>query len=588
MLQEQIDLFIKLQSEILALNDEDLTPSDLNSKLIEALNSNQNDDEKKILILLYEINRIQLNEKNQNPFVPYVNSNIGITSAIPDYFTNDELDFYVSIFDSVKNKMLKARIADVLWYLKYKKNIKYPQYLINVYLSLDVSDSDKFWKRYLFLRRGLYTAVQINHDISNYELNFYQIFDSHIYENSAFLLRFAQIMREFTLNKIHSDAISKKLEVFASNLEITKQYFLAEQYYDEASLWSTGEKKIELQVKRAYSYIHNAEEKESGGIAERSHYESALKILRKIDKTERRKFISEEQEDQLIQKLQNAGEKAINNMKQTSVTLNVTEWIEQITSRMKNKSKAEALKEFAFILNFISAEDIENSSGDYLKSSPLLSMCSHVMYSRDGRVVHQTHGVDINEKLDKTNPSVWETMIWQYSLQISLNAQVAVLTALNTINSEHHITELDLREIVRDSLVVSEIRQEIFVKGLLAGFSYDFITSLHLLVPQIENIVREQLHTRNVKTITLDPDGLEIEVGLSTLVEKPEFETIFGEDIAFEIRALLCEATGANLRNNVAHGLLDEYEMKSYASIYFWWFCFKLIYLMYWNNTHQQ
>lgn len=587
MLSDKIELFKKLQTNHTFLLNESSMPDELNSFFINEIKNNQNENEKTILISLYEINRIRLNEKNDTPFLPYVNTNLGITSVKPDFLKDEELDFYIGIFDIVKNKMLKARIADILWYLKYKKNIKYPKYLLEVYLSLDYSNTENFWHIYIYLYRGLYIARQIKEDISRFEVNLYSIFDSHLYENTAYLLRFSEILREFNLCKDKSENISKKLELFGTNLELSKQYYLAEQYYNEASFWSSAERKVELQIKRVYSYIHNAEEKESIGIAERSHYERALKILRTIEKNEREKFISHSQEEELIRKMQKAGQHAINGMKETSVTIDVTDSIKSLEDNFKGKNKSEALKQLLFCANFVNVKDVEETSIAQIKSSPLLSLCTHVMYAKDGRVVHQSSGIDFNENLNKTNSSVWETMIWQYTFQITLTAQTVLLTALNLLNNDHHITYFDVKEIVKDSNIISEARQEIFIKGLLAGLSYDFITAVHLLVPQIENLVREQLQIRDVKTVTIDQNGLEIEVGLSTLVEKQEFTTIFGDDIAFEIRALLCESTGPNLRNNIAHGLLDYNQIQNTTGIYFWWFCFKLVYLMYLNNTNQ-
>lgn len=587
MLSDKIELFKKLQTNLPFLLNENSMPDELNTFLINEIKNNQNDTEKAILISLYEINRIQLNEKSDTPFSPYVNTNLGITSVKPDFLKDEELDFYIEIFDIVKNKMLKARIADILWYLKYKKNIKYPKYMLEVYLSLDYSDSKNFWHIYPYLYRGLYIARQIKEDISKFEVNLYSIFDSHLYENTAYLLRLSEIFRDFNLCKEKSENISKKLELFGTNLELSKQYYLAEQYYNEASFWSSAERKVELQIKRVYSYIHNAEEKESIGIAERSHYESALKILRTIEKNEREKFISHSQEEELIRKMQKAGQHAINGMKETSVTIDVTDSIKSLEDNFKGKNKSDALKQLLFCANFVNVKDVEETSIVQIKSSPLLSLCTHVMYAKDGRVVHQSSGIDFNENLNKTNSSVWETMIWQYTFQITLTAQTVLLTALNLLNNDHHITYFDVKEIVKDSNIISETRQEIFIKGLLAGLSYDFITAVHLLVPQIENLVREQLQIRDVKTVTIDQNGLEIEVGLSTLVEKQEFTTIFGDDMAFEIRALLCESTGPNLRNNIAHGLLDYNQIQNTTGIYFWWFCFKLVYLMYLNNTNQ-
>ena len=587
MTNDKIELFKKLQTNHPFLLDESSMPDELNSFFINEIKNNQNDNEKAILISLYEINRIRLNEKNDTPFLPYVNTSFGITSVKPDFLKDEELDFYIGIFDIVKNKMLKARIADILWYLKYKKNIKYPKYLLEVYLSLDYSNTENFWHIYIYLYRGLYIARQIKEDISRFEVKLYSIFDFHLYENTAYLLRLSEIFRDFNLCKEKSENISKKLELFGTNLELSKQYYLAEQYYNEASFWSSAERKVELQIKRVYSYIHNAEEKESIGIAERSHYESALKILRTIEKNEREKFISHSQEEELIRKMQKAGQHAINGMKETSVTIDVTDSIKSLEDNFKGKNKSEALKQLLFCANFVNVKDIEETSIAQIKSSPLLSLCTHVMYAKDGKVVHQSSGIDFNENLNKTNSSVWETMIWQYTFQITLTAQTVLLTALNLLNNDHHITYFDVKEIVKDSNIISEARQEIFIKGLLAGLSYDFITAVHLLVPQIENLVREQLQIRDVKTVTIDQNGLEIEVGLSTLVEKQEFITIFGDDIAFEIRALLCESTGPNLRNNIAHGLLDYNQIQNPTGIYFWWFCFKLVYLMYLNNTNQ-
>lgn len=377
MLSDKIELFKKLQTNHTFLLNESSMPDELNSFFINEIKNNQNENEKTILISLYEINRIRLNEKNDTPFLPYVNTNLGITSVKPDFLKDEELDFYIGIFDIVKNKMLKARIADILWYLKYKKNIKYPKYLLEVYLSLDYSNTENFWHIYIYLYRGLYIARQIKEDISRFEVNLYSIFDSHLYENTAYLLRFSEILREFNLCKDKSENISKKLELFGTNLELSKQYYLAEQYYNEASFWSSAERKVELQIKRVYSYIHNAEEKESIGIAERSHYERALKILRTIEKNEREKFISHSQEEELIRKMQKAGQHAINGMKETSVTIDVTDSIKSLEDNFKGKNKSEALKQLLFCANFVNVKDVEETSIAQIKSSPLLSLCTH-------------------------------------------------------------------------------------------------------------------------------------------------------------------------------------------------------------------
>ena len=46
---------------------------------------------------------------------------------------------------------------------------------------------------------------------------------------------------------------------------------------------------------------------------------------------------------------------------------------------------------------------------------------------------------------------------------------------------------------------------------------------------------------------------------------------IFGEDFVFDIRGLLVERFGSNLRNNMAHGLIDHDDFYSSSGCYLWW-----------------
>jgi hypothetical protein len=49
--------------------------------------------------------------------------------------------------------------------------------------------------------------------------------------------------------------------------------------------------------------------------------------------------------------------------------------------------------------------------------------------------------------------------------------------------------------------------------------------------------------------------------------------------LAFELQAVFCDSAGPNLRNALAHGLLDDDDMFSVASVYAWWLTLRLIML---------
>ena len=148
---------------------------------------------------------------------------------------------------------------------------------------------------------------------------------------------------------------------------------------------------------------------------------------------------------------------------------------------------------------------------------------------------------------------------------------------------EHRLREVDFVNLARQSPIVPIGRELLFGKALFAGYDRDFITALHILVPQIEHMVRFHLKQAGMKTTTLREDGTETENSLRPLMGLPETETIFGENLSFEIKALFCGPYGPNLRNDLAHGLLDDRACYSLDTIYAWWFGLKLVFNTFWN-----
>jgi hypothetical protein len=77
--------------------------------------------------------------------------------------------------------------------------------------------------------------------------------------------------------------------------------------------------------------------------------------------------------------------------------------------------------------------------------------------------------------------------------------------------------------------------------------------------------------------------SVENENGLSALMELPEAVRVFGDDLGFELNALFCDPLAGNLRNELAHGLLDAGACMSMYSIYAWWLALRLVLQAFWN-----
>jgi hypothetical protein len=107
-----------------------------------------------------------------------------------------------------------------------------------------------------------------------------------------------------------------------------------------------------------------------------------------------------------------------------------------------------------------------------------------------------------------------------------------------------------------------------------AGLKGDFLTAVHFLIPQIEASVRYILAHVGVITSGLDDDGIQDEYNLNRMLTASEYRIplakILGEDFVFDLRGLLVERFGANLRNDMAHGLIDHDAFFSESGCYLW------------------
>jgi hypothetical protein len=100
-------------------------------------------------------------------------------------------------------------------------------------------------------------------------------------------------------------------------------------------------------------------------------------------------------------------------------------------------------------------------------------------------------------------------------------------------------------------------------------------------------MVRWYLKQRGVYTLLVDEAGVETEKSLGALLGLPEATDMLGAGLTLELRALLTEQEGANLRNHVAHGLLSDAEAWSYSAVYAWWLCLRLVVAPLWQMRAQ-
>lgn len=150
-------------------------------------------------------------------------------------------------------------------------------------------------------------------------------------------------------------------------------------------------------------------------------------------------------------------------------------------------------------------------------------------------------------------------------------AQGVIRPALQQINMEHTVRVVHFNTLAANNPFVPPGREYIYARGLHAGMVGDFLTAANLLIPQVEHSLRYLLHQYGVRVTGLDSQGVQDEHLLGSLLERPELVEILGEDTVFDLQGLLNERLGSNLRNLIAHGLMDTPSFFTNRVIYLWW-----------------
>ena len=103
----------------------------------------------------------------------------------------------------------------------------------------------------------------------------------------------------------------------------------------------------------------------------------------------------------------------------------------------------------------------------------------------------------------------------------------------------------------------------LLLQGVTAWFIGDFTKAIHVLIPQIERALRAivgQLGrpmTKSHQTIS----GVNVVLNMGDMLYNDGIKKGLGGDISLHLTALYADPRGHNLRNQLAHGLLEENDM---------------------------
>lgn len=523
-----------------------------------------------------------------NPYRPLIVLS-GERSLIPEDITDDVLTFLSEVMHEIDDDRLSARCADVL-YLRLEGRARIDAAMI----ALDAwsrwpldeetwyGDGHAAWARALDLAKRLGDPAQLLGKMEQRLLD--RLFELN---EGGQLVSIGEILLRHRLSTERASEIAGRFQAAAatsaSDGHRARRYLSAAvDWFRRGSDEDSARAAIFAQVE---SWIRDAEFRRSGpqgNLVAAGFYESALQTLRQLPRSWRVSHGAAELAEDLQKLARESGQESLSEFSQfRSDPIDLSDAVRHSVDRVSGRSLEDGLMAFATLAEISDYEDQKSYAETLNESFPLQSLFANVHIASDGRVVHKSQETDA---IYGISAPTWRQMVRNLEMKIHVLVQGGLLPALNQLTNEHRASVHDFKFIAAESSIIPRDRAALVGRGLAHGFNGDFASALHLLTPQLENLVRVHMRNAGVSTSTINANGVETENGLTTLMESDAAVQVFGADIAFEIRALYCGPVGSNLRNVVAHGLVSDSDASSLASIYSWWLMLKLVYTPFWNR----
>lgn len=498
----------------------------------------------------------------------------GRRSLLPSDLSSSYHELLLEVVEDIKDPELQARVADVLWVIR-AGTYQVASTAVDAYLdsATRLEDAEHWVEGAERIERALQLATRLGRNGNLYKKVIEYIENLVQKLNGDDPMWFSHRLMSLLLNNNEGepDTYIPLAQKLAEQAEVAQDWRRARNHWELLSTWYAKQqdddevykaklRAAETYIRQADDYINQEQPIYRNASYEMRHAVEALRCIRAPEEQIQRahaRLLEYQQKDDDFQKV--------------SFSLDIQEYVETARNAVKGKTLREAILTLASMVGSPSYDSLHEYVLELQSKNPLIFWISSQQLNADGRVTAQRPGLSMDDK--DVQEQVIRAEMYKYAgiLHQDIAAQGLIMPAIHQINLEHQIRLDDLVEFVRDNPFVPPHHEEIFLQGLYYGLHGDFMLATHLLVPQIENSIRYLLKQRGVITSSLDSQGIQDDYDLGRLLYKiPKVEEMFGKDLLFDLQGLLVNRFGTNLRNLLAHGLLNAYSVTSLRTIYLW------------------
>jgi hypothetical protein len=197
-------------------------------------------------------------------------------------------------------------------------------------------------------------------------------------------------------------------------------------------------------------------------------------------------------------------------------------------------------------VQFVPKKDqIEQQVRELAKNNPLTYLFTKTLQDHKGRPVATIGGIE---------GDLEGNVIHQLSQNLSIDS-FFLRHSFNKVLEVYKLNAEMLSGFILASPIFEDSKEDIVKKGLQAYLEADYMSAIHILVPQAEAAIRMLVELTGGATLRKNRQGgLQLRT-FDDLLRDESVQNCFGSDTSFYFRMPLTDQRGWNMRNDVCHGI---------------------------------
>lgn len=463
--------------------------------------------------------------------------------------------------------VLRALISDILWSQRkvYSAAILAAEAYWNLFI-LWYRDDDNIGTIDM-IRRAVCISLQIKHeslflDICAWVNDF--ISQKAVTIDGFFSLRLMELFAEQKMYDVSAfpDVLDQMISSDHDNVSKVEQAYELKVYCYNKLKKNEEEKNANIAL--AEYYVNFAEQTVQrdmlGAMRAGNFFQKAIVLYRnsgekeKAENTHRR--LVEVQKD--IPKL----------MVPITMELDIKGVVDNIHVNMGGLTFEESIIRLIQMLVFEKRDIIKQRVIEEYKNYPLSHLFGENIVNERGQTTLALQPLDIRNL--KGDTELLELHMYQNALKNQrIVGDIWIKNILLYIRNKYDFDNSMLEFLVKDNPIIPAGRERIFQSAVSMFIRGEYYEAMHILAPQVENLFRNIAREVGGLTVTLENDGSSMEKVLSSIFDLPELLDCYDNDIIFTFKGLLNEKAGANIRNEVAHGIISEAACGSGVCLFF-------------------